>query len=215
MPKSGLTRAAWRGLVKYEAKRIRKAYRKRKPKVNRPVDRQITKFKRTFLLDTWDVGTSNLSAGLSFSLSQVPNYANITALYDMYRITYVILKFVVKHNTSEMAGGNSDVIPIVHSAPDYNDANSPANIDVLLNQTGYKRKRLIGPQTYKVRPATEIATSGGSFNTPKWRDWQSTGSPSIPYHAYKFFVENAAAGTSLNVDVYATYYFQTKNPKSA
>lgn len=217
MPKSGLTRAAWRGLVKYQSKQIRKAMvtRKRKPKAPRSIDRSITKFKRTFLLASWDVGTSNVSQALSFNLSQVPSYTNFTQLYDMYRITYVVLKFVVKHNVSDMTGGASDLIPIVHSAPDYNDAFAPASIAALLNQGGYKRKRLIGPQTYKVKPSTLIATSGGSFNTPKWRDWQSTASPTIPHYGYKFFVENAAASASVNVDIYCTMYFQTKDPKSA
>lgn len=155
---------------------------------------------------TWNgVATNGFNMQLAFKLSgmeiffggvstatiPLPNYTELTALYDQYRIDWIELKFIFSNNTSSV-NSPSTVLPTFYCVKDYDDTNTAGRADLeqyencQIWQAG-SQQMSDGMYIVRVRPNVDIAlyqgvTTGYARGKPMFID---TGSPNVPHYGIK------------------------------
>lgn len=152
-------------------------------------------------------GLTSTELGYNFSLNDLPNYAEFTSLYDMYKINAVKLTFIPRQTVSNSTSSinNADNTARFFSAIDYNDS-SVATADQLREYQTAKFTRLLRThKRYIYKP--KILDSNSYSVSP----WMSTLSPSANYYGLKIAIE--PTGSALIYGVEAKFYLSFKNVK--
>lgn len=158
------------------------------------------------------VGTTSLQ-GVSFTLADLPDYTDFTALYDQYKITGIKVQWLPRGNSSDvLAQGN---ISRFFSVIDRDDDATPTSIDQLTQYESCKMTPSTRVHSRYFRPSirTEIPTSiggtGYSVSGPKWIDVTNT---NIKHYGIKLAAQGSVAGTgSITYDAQVTMYLAFKN----
>lgn len=151
-------------------------------------------------------------AGYNFSLEDVPNYTEFTALYDMYKINAVKITFLpqMTQNVSLGSVNNPQASTRFFSVIDYNDSSAPTSIDELRQYQSCKMTPILRKHTrFIMKP--KILDSSNSSRSP----WISTSSPSTNYFGLKVAVENMSSSTTTFMDytIEAKFYLSFKQVK--
>ena len=85
--------------------------------------------------------------GFNFSLNDLPNYTEFTALYDQYKINAVRFTMLPQQTQSISIGSVNNPIANarVFSAIDYNDGSAPASVDELREYKTCKSTSILRP----------------------------------------------------------------------
>lgn len=163
--------------------------------------------------------TNSASFGMaaSFKLSSTMDYADMTKLFDRYKITGVKLKFLLQNNTAGI--GTAQALPVMYVAFDGDDASLPTSYDQVLSKSYCKTRILNGnfehKAYYKPRLTKEIyntvLTTGYSSEKACWLDCNS---PDVPHFGVKFWIANwnlSAIDQILRIQ--PTYYLALKDPQ--
>lgn len=196
----------------------RRSFRKSTSSKRRPMWRKLNrrrgrKPKNSMVLTRrFDFGTfssnvvGDVSYGQTFSLSQLPNSAELTSLFDFYKLLKVklIMTPINPHTTATAAYK-------ILSAVDYNDTSAPNGNDIrqfsncrvhnLYNDRGFC-SRTLKPQVLDTVYNSSVS-SGYAQSRPA--PWLSTDYPSIPHYSIKFYGDGFSASTGIfKVDVIMT-----------
>lgn len=167
--------------------------------------------------------------------ADIAGSAELGQVFDQYKIKGFAIKIAPSYNTyiaGANAGGTGGApagysIPLIHSAPDYDDvilyANSTeAGVDLMKERWGYKTSRLDGhnrifsryiPSAVKVGvsgPAGSALLSLGRKSKTVWIDAQSTG---VANYGIKIFIEcanTAAVANTMQFKIECKVYFQMR-----
>lgn len=177
-------------------------------------------------------GASNgyASAGYVFALNDLPNYAEFTALYRQFMITYVKLHIVnraVNLSLIESYNNNALGFPEIVYSVDHTDNTAPAASAAGMNTlrecgrskgflwTSSRRSCSVGQ-----KPAILDSSYKGVASTaysPKFNQWISTADPGTPHYGLKYCIripfDTGACPGDISFDVYATYYFRCRGTK--
>lgn len=132
---------------------------------------------------------------ISFTLSQISGHAELTALFDEYRINWLKLTFsplVAPQASTTGAGTQANPTHPFYTAIDYNDSAAPATMTALGEYSSCVTHEMNGkPFTVFLRPhiltmvyESLIATSYSS--TPTNRVWLCTVNNAIPHYGVKW-----------------------------
>lgn len=206
-------------LTKYRrGKRLMTTGRKRPMYVN-PSSR-IYRINRTGIIRNIACsGAGTLLYADSFSIDQVPNYGEFTALWDKYRLRYVTLKFYyATTNFVSSAQSVQNETGFLHIVKDYNDAQTPGDVLDLMQYPNYRCIPLQKLQGYKmvIKPKWEQTayrsgvTSGyGQGNRWAWLDCTSTGI-TIPHFGIKYVIEKSGDPAEKFLRIACTYHIDLK-----
>lgn len=196
-------------------KRSRKAAPQRSvAKANR--GREVYYFKRHAANETDMVGlpaSAPLLRTYQFSLNSVTASTDFTNLFDMYKITFVQVKFFLVIDPSAQAAAVARY-PRMWWTRDYDDANT-----LSINQIRERSKcgtALLTPAkpiTINVRPAiaTEVfRTALSSGYAPKWRQWIDCDQPDVSHYGLKIAIDDLT-NTNYRVQHEIKYWFAMKN----
>ena len=170
---------------------------------------------RTLVGDPININQANTLA-YSFQLADLPSYTEFQNLFDYYRINAVKITFMPPYNVqsmSDIAGAPGSMLPIVHSAPIYDDTGSPSGPSDLCQRSGYRRQILKRPLSFFVKPALLLSGDDNQFDVTFWKRWIKTSNPIVNYFGYLFWIENANIGSEVDCQVYVKYYMQFKGIK--
>ena len=156
------------------------------------------------------------SIGASFRLSDLPQSASFTALFDQYRITKVRVDFIPMSNSSIVQGsagtaivGNAGVIATVI---DYDDNNNGLTFAQLQEYESFKITPAISRRTHSVTlvPRVAMAAFGvGAFTSyavgPKGQ-WVDVASPAIEHYGMKVYVDPYAVAVAAQTWQIMLYY---------
>ena len=159
------------------------------------------------------------------NLTQLPNYTELTSLYDQYMIKGIRVNIqpLLTEGIASAVSGSTNIwgYPKLSTVIDYDDSTIPASEDVYmqystLRQTGAfkEHKRYFKP---KCRLAGLDAGATITANTVRGANWIDTGVPTVPHYGLKVFQPGPiASGTplvssSIAYSVYATMYVACKN----
>lgn len=199
--------------------RRKRTYRKKRTYKKKKISNKTHMFKRNVELLDVASGTTDTFGAYSFSLADLPDYAEFTNLYDSYRINMVKVSFIPLSNvTVSSSTGASTALTAysnrLFSAIDKTDAQAVVSMDDLRQYSTVKwspngriHKRLIYPKL-----TSEVGSSAGKYIV-RGKPWCSMSSaPNTEYYGLKWGLEGSQIATQA-YRVEATYYLEFKNAK--
>lgn len=178
------------------------------------------KFNTTFTLASNGTTITETHGAFVHALSDLPAYAEFTALFDKYRIAGIRAQIIPRVNVQSIdnqAIGHQSIPPIV-TVIDYDDAT--AQDFTALNQ--YENAKVHSeykPFSLYYKPMIAVATYNGAFTGygSSRKMWIDAASPGVQYYALKWASLSYSASTNWSVppswDVIFTYYIQCKYPR--
>lgn len=200
---------------KYKARknqlRRKRANRSRVGKFNQPVQ-YFKRAKFTVGALSVPVATTTL-AGASFTLGDLPDVADFTALYDQYKIMGIKIEWLPRGNSSDLQSQNA--INRFFSVLDRDDDGTPTSIDQLtqyeslkMTSTASVHKRYWKP-SIRVEVPTATGGTGSAIKGPTWIDCTNT---NVKHYGVKIGVQGPLAGTgSIFFDARLTMYLAFRN----
>jgi len=175
-------------------------------------NRRVEKFVFTVDKGTIGQGSSDLLGAMDFSLSDITGYADLSSVFDQYKLDAVEVRFDPQYTTCDLKNYSATVIkpPRLITVIDYDDANSPASKAVLFAYTTCEVSPPLKSQTRKLKPRMAIAAYSGSFTSyANVQDqWIDAASPNVQHYAVKYAMEGAGvSATSLQqYDITCRYF---------
>lgn len=191
--------ATQNALVKQGSKLARRYRYGRKARIGRTPKNKQTHFhvRRISALREGDfsintaTGTGEYFRGLSFGLSDLEGYTELTALYDRYRITKVVLDFqwTLTNTVAGAVGPNASYAPQINLFRDYDDDITPTAI--MFRESGRViRKRLTANNNFRIAitPAVSVPRykTGATWGYgPQWKQNIDMANPHVPHYGAK------------------------------
>jgi hypothetical protein len=149
-----------------------------------------------------------LLGALSFKLNLLDNYTEFTALFDMYKIDYIEVKFIPQFNMQTITT-NSTITPNLYTVLDYDDATAPASISELRQFSTFREDRFDYVVTRAIQPRMAVAAYSGAFTSyANTRSWVDCNSPGIEWYGVKYGASAGASGqTNLQTWSYVVSYY--------
>lgn len=206
----------------------RTGYKRKRPATKKYVPRKRTRYTRkaktggylkTVRFSTRDsgnnchiqiFGTASGIVGPSttlFTLNDVQQPSDFTNLFDNYRITKVLYRWVLRRDVSQMTTFPG-MYPRIMWVHDFND--QPVSTVGELRQCANLREAFFNEnyqrtKWYTLKPATlslQYESSTVSRTAPVWGQWlDCRNSSTTPYYAVKYHVDNAYANTNIQMEV--------------
>lgn len=222
-----------------------KIYRKKKAPVKRrrmtmrkSMVRQMPRlptmsFTRTFWKENWafsSVTTAGFWRQYTPSFGDLPNAAEYTALFDVYRINAVKITFRPRYdgfdaNGTNPAGGVTD-LPYLNTYVDprtntnTSGAYTAATFNTFVeNANGrVKSRKAVAPYSVYWKPLVSVNSyTAGNPGEFKRCPWLSTANyPTVPMRLLNVFISNNNFSANIGVvsfDVFYTFYFQCRGAK--
>lgn len=204
------------------------AFRKKGLRAGRLLKYNVHAYKRMATPANFDasVSASALNNSFAFTLSDVRNSGELTALYDQYMITGVKVTFQLINNPDANNYMNStttlnavNYYPKLFFVRDYDDIGIEATND--LRERNNVQVRVLRPNqvvSFFIKPAVrnQLYLDGvTTANSPVWKQWLDCSSSTVPHYGCKFSIDmlgfNIAQGMSVRVE--KTYYLKFKNAR--
>jgi len=157
------------------------------------------------------ITSSSAAEGLyafSFALSDVPDYLNYVAVWDVFCIKEIMLTFIPV--TLQSAPSTGPAYAFAYVAPDFDDATTPANSTSMLS---YATVAVLGPRekySCKFPPRIDVATTtsaaasvNGVMNVRN--AWLDCSSPSVPHYGVKVAVTQSTSTSLTQWVMFARY----------
>lgn len=157
-------------------------------------------------------GITGVLAGMNFTLSSVPGYTELTALYDQYKISAVQVCFYPKQTsvtslvTLDNVKGNARFL----SAIDYNDDTAPGSFDQIREYENCQVTPCIEKHEVYIKEPLFLNNSGQNVN-----GWVSTSNPTTRYYGLKYGCEPtlASGANTMTYQIECVFYMSFKNVK--
>lgn len=151
-----------------------------------------------------------------YRLTQVPQNAEFTSLYEQYSIKLVKVELIPRPTSSEMGQSGA---PQVHSVIDFNDSNPLTGLQDYLQYETYKSTR--GLQIHKrvFKPMVAATVYNGAiasgYSNPNRSIWVDTTSPAVQHYGLKIYISPIDSGSEISMfyDVKTTYYLAMRGVK--
>jgi hypothetical protein len=166
---------------------------------------------------------SNISIGGTLVYGPAtPGSAELSALFDQYRLTQVTVRIDWNYNSYPVSAGNA-VAPLIYYVADYDDSGS-ALISNLLQYPGVKTHSFLAngytPLIVSIRPKPlrDIASTGllTAYGPMVTAPWIRTADMTAPHYGLKFCADQfALGGVALTGNITITCYIDMElaNPK--
>lgn len=145
---------------------------------------------------------------LQFQLTDVPAYAEITALFDQYRIIQVQIDFI------PVLSNPAQALPL-SSSIDYDDAAVPSSLDQIREYDTYSESQYGIVHRRTINPRLAMAAYSGSVFTSfanMGQVWLDAGSPGVPYYGLKYVLPaGMSVTTSPAYRIEARYIVQARS----
>ena len=153
-----------------------------------------------------------------YTLAQLPNYSEFTALFDMYRINKIEITWIYDHNSGDVAtsagvAANANMgVPNIVIVTDYDDASALSVINDYLQYEPCRICRLDKPVRHTLRPHTAVAVYNGAFSgygndRARWIDCDSS---AAEHYGCKWAVDatmcNIAGSAAVRIGTLNVYY---------
>lgn len=157
-----------------------------------------------------------LFSPLGAKLSNLVNYTDFTALFDLYRINYVVYKIQLVIDPAAQTATTARW-PILYWYRDYTDSSAASSLNEF-QENGRMRSTTLKPWkpvVIKFKPnvlQTMYSSAVASTYKPIFNQWIDMTTPSTEHFGVKWGIDDLS-NTNYRVQYRATYYFQCKNTK--
>lgn len=188
------------------------------------------KFKRMFhAVDRTDLPdvvqfnetTGGLAVSLNFTLQDVPNYTEFTALYDEYKITGVVVECIPTFTGNELNVAYAGTLGLssIYSAIDFNGQfGASPSLATIGQQNGVRHTRMHKTHRRYLRPKplNTIYREGvtSAYASQRNAGWISTQYVDVQHYGLNMLIEQiAATGAAWAYRFTYTYYLQFRGTK--
>lgn len=202
MPKRTYTRAFGAAPKRGVTKKRNVVRRRFIPRGISPLGQVVT-IKRSYysgsLASNGNTAQNFTGLGLSFNVSDLPNYTEFSNLFDQYRIRWVAIR-VIPINNVAYANTEGVQLPDVLAAVDMDDATAPVDLNAMHQYSNcVVFGAMAAPRTIGFRPAIagvcyQGATAVGY--TVRQNDWVNMANL-VPWYGIKFGVHNELDHTAI------------------
>lgn len=179
---------------------------------SKPISKQVTyRFKKHVNLGpiSSSISVANTYGAFTFRLQDIPNYTEMQAVFDAFRINAVRLTFIPHSNISQT---NMNYDTRIVTAVDFNSATVPTSANQLRDYESCKVSPNNVLHTVYLKPKVNPLGTTGNLAGPQ--SWLSTTSSSSLYYAVLYAIENPSVAQSIELyRVEAKYYLEFKDPK--
>lgn len=190
----------------------------------------IVRMKRTFYYTNWvpsTTSTTDFWKYFQLTFQDLPNYAELTAMFDTYKINGIKLTLRPRYDgfagndTTDVTlpGTTAQGLTTVHVIKDPMSSTTPsgaytkANLNTFLENGAVKSYTGTRPINIYYKPTITNLVEGSATNRTSAK-WLSTGAVGITvphYGCHVFLQDNNLTGVfNQGFDVFVTYYFQVK-----
>lgn len=155
-------------------------------------------------------------AAYNVSLNQLINSSDFTALYDHYKINFVVVKFWFRNDPGAQTASSS-TYPKLYWYRDQDDDTAPGSLNEI-RENNRSRVAVMNPNrpvTIKYKPNTlqVIYDSAVSSNyRPVWNAWLDCAVPATKQYGFKWAIDDFS-NTNYRLDIETTVYFQCKSAR--
>lgn len=156
--------------------------------------------------------TANQFGYFNFSLSDLPNNGEITAMFNQYKITGVKLRFIPMQGT-ETSPGSTNLMNALAVQVDKSVRGVPASFDEIIEASNAKvfSAAQKGFSIWISRPlAAATIASSSALLTNSWIDSDKT---DAKHYGLRYAFQNGYASVYTRFMAYATYYVRVKGMK--
>ena len=150
----------------------------------------------TRMVQFTNVNQNNVAAvgvSYSFQLSDLPSFADFTALFDSYRIDEVELTMIPGWTQFD-----NNTMALVLSVVDFDDATVSTDLSAFLQSENVQQHTPHEPIRIKLKPKFATAAFSGAFTSYSVsQGWVDCGSPSVQHYGIKLFL-GALQGAATN-----------------
>lgn len=175
-------------------------------------------FKRSFIgtTVTGNVAYNPFTAGIQFTLNQLPSWGEFANLFDRYMITYVKMYVHLKIDPSAQTAANAS-FPKLYWIKDFDDANAPASINEMREHSKcqYRVLNPNRPVVIGIKPSVlSLAYRSAVTSTyvPKWRQWIDMATTDVPHYGIKVAIDNLQ-NTNYQVDFEYKVWIKCKDTR--
>jgi hypothetical protein len=156
----------------------------------RTTKQSLIKTRRTAELAPLAITASDVKAAYAITLSALPGYAALAAVFDEYRIVGVTFKFISDSSSSYWDSGGSAAIasPVLLTAIDYDDKTAPSSKDAVLAYDSCEVHPVSQELTRFVKPTVAVTywqnALAAGFGTVAG-SWLDCSTPAVEYYGIK------------------------------
>lgn len=153
-----------------------------------------------------DLVPSTLGTTL-FQLYNVNGYAELTSLFDNYRITKVLYRWVITRTPDSVTTtANKGIYPRINWCHDFNDS-ATITRDALYQRSNMKEVYMSDnyqkTRWYTLNPAVLASMYEVTTNTaysPKWKQWLDTGDATANHYGIKYCIDQNYYGMVVRLE---------------
>lgn len=157
------------------------------------------------------VGDNTVNSGVNattFNLSQLAGNGELTALFDNYRITRVLYRFLIKRDPSQnpSASTASGLFPSIRWVHDFNDSTPISKAQMMqhaaMREFYFSENKQVS-RWFSLKPSTLSTTyESGVTNafSSKWGQWLDTADNTCPHYGLKFAYDGMYSGMTLQIE---------------
>lgn len=185
---------------KKKVTRSKRPFNMRRKSYRKPV---TTYIKRTFVISTLagNDAIPDFGTGLTFKLSDLPSYTEMTNLFDRFTIKKVDYRWYIEQDPNLQTTKRFPIISWAHS---FTTAGSPGALSEIQQYPSYKKIMLNEdrPMTkmHSIRPASlAVAYVSGVSSSYKatWNQFLDTADSGAPFYGLRIWVDNLQTGVNL------------------
>lgn len=187
---------------------------------------RIFRFKRrqndTFIM-VMNTTAQNTYKGIEFQLDKTEQYAEISALFDQYRITAIKVDILPRFNVYDIQGATSTFthVPFLLVAVDLDDAATPTDYRDVISKESCRVIDPYKPYSFTFRPKIALSAYGnagfGQYATGEASQWINAASDDVEYYGIKMcMMPYSASNNDTNPpawDLLYTYYIECRYPQ--
>lgn len=162
-------------------------------------------------------GTNEVGMSAQFQLNSVIDVADLTSLFDRYKIVGVALKIHYLQSSPSFANGFTGNLPTLHYAFDGDDVNVPPNANSVLVK-GYCKSVVLNanrPTKIYIRPrlTKEVYAPLMTGYTSEKACWLDCNSDTVPHYGLKMWLSDWLGATDNNnaLRIQPTYYLKLRD----
>lgn len=175
----------------------------------------IYRFKQCVQRGTLQSQTAVITeTNFAFAFSDLPQSGSFSALFDQYKIDWIVIKFMPRGNMNQASATNNQIMGTYLTAIDLDDTANISTEDALRQFVTCQEYEMYQPHTRQFKPHVAIAAYGGSVFTSfanagnQWIDFANTG---VPHYGCRTMLTNTNNNNDCYIDVRCEYYFSCKN----
>lgn len=173
-------------------------------------------FKRSQFLEEITVTGTAVSKAYTIQLSTLPGVTDFVNMFQAYRLNKVVFKLIPSQNVATGATANTNGVPTIVDAIDFNDNNAGGTEAQLLESSYARLHRGFFPVKRKFTPACEVALNGAVVGTAvvgiqKFKQWIDMAVNDCQHYGWKVTITPNTGNTfQYKYRLYRTLYFSCK-----